>query len=312
MAIPSSHKNTRLHSEHLLWESLWQSHPVAVATDSLILSNTGPCTVNRETNCVCSGNFNHDECDNILTTATVAKGFYTNHEDCDLEWSETVELAVPYFQTESGYDVLTVDHHCANKAMDTAYYSGDGTGLDGSKACSMHWRTDVSVFGGGFKVCGISLGTDPGGKPPKGGGTVAPDQQACPCGTNAGGTQPAGHALGGRDAAEDKCFTNPKWPCPRASINTSSASGTQLKTKHSWAKHSWDEAQLDVYAILVNTSLAPYWAEDVDAILARDNVKASVGCCVCKGGWMAGYDPTGDQATETELGEMARPECTLF
>ena len=54
--------------------------------------------------CVCSGNFNHvDECDNTLTTATVAKGFYTNHEDCDLEWSETVELAVPYFfQTESG------------------------------------------------------------------------------------------------------------------------------------------------------------------------------------------------------------------
>ena len=78
---------------------------------------------------------NHDECDNTLTTATVAKGFYTNHEDCDLEWSETVELAVPYFQTESGYDVLTVDHYCANKAMDTTYYSGDGTGLDGSKAC---------------------------------------------------------------------------------------------------------------------------------------------------------------------------------
>ena len=26
---------------------------------------------------------------------------------------------------------------------------------------------------------------------------------------------------------------------------------------------------------------------------------------------MAGYDPTGDQATETELGEMARPECIL-
>ena len=59
--------------------------------------------MNRETNCVCSGNLNHDECDNTLTTATVAKGFYTNHEDCDLEWSETVELAVPYFQTEGIY-----------------------------------------------------------------------------------------------------------------------------------------------------------------------------------------------------------------
>ena len=215
LAIPSSHKSTRLHSEHLLWESLWQSHPVAVATDSLILSNTGPCTVNRETNCVCSGNFNHDECDNTLTTATVAKGFYTNYEDCDLEWSETVELAVPYFQTESGYDVLTVDHHCANKAVDTAYYSGDGTGLGGSKACSMHWRTDVSVFGGGLKVCGISLGTDPGGKPPKGGGTAAPDQQACPCGTNAGGTQPAGHALGGRDAAAGQVLHQPQVALPQ-------------------------------------------------------------------------------------------------
>ena len=86
----------------------------------------------------------------------------------------------------------------------------------------------------------------------------------------------------------DNCFTNPKWPCPRASMNTSAASGTtthHLKTKQ--------------------TS----WAEEVDALLARDNVKASVGCCVCKGGWMAGYDPSGDGATETELGEMTRPEC---
>eukprot|EP00964_Phaeocystis_antarctica_P156408 scaffold126049_cov65-Phaeocystis_antarctica.AAC.1 len=39
---------------------------------------------------------------------------------------------------------------------------------------------------------------------------------------------------------------------------------------------------------------------------------ASVGCCVCKGGWMAGYDPTGDQATETELGEMTRPVASAF
>ena len=53
LAIPSSHKNT-----------------LAAKTDSLVLSNGGPCTVNRETNCVCSSNFNTDECDNTATTGT--------------------------------------------------------------------------------------------------------------------------------------------------------------------------------------------------------------------------------------------------
>ena len=271
LAIPASYKNT-----------------LAAKTDSLVLSNGGPCVVNRETNCVCSSNFNVDECDNTATTGT---GGTDNHEDCDIEWSETVGLAVPYFETETNYDQLTVDHHCSNKALDTSVYDGAGTGLDGSNACNMHWRTDGSVPSGGFKVCGISLWTNPGGKPPKGGnfpgGTVPPDTQACPCGTNAHGDQPAGHAPGGGDAAGDNCFTNPKWPCPRLSMNTSSASETTLKTKQTT------------------------WAEDIDAILAKNNVKASIGCCVCKGGWMAGYDPTGDQATETELGEMTRPECIL-
>ena len=272
VAIPSSNKNT-----------------LAAATDSLILSNAGPCTVNRKTNCICSSNFNIAECDN---TATPASGTYNNHEDCDLEWSGAVQLAAPFFSTESCCDWLTVDHHCSNQARDTTRYSGDGAGLDGATACNMHWRTDFSVLGGGFKVCAVPLYTKPVGKPPKGGnfpgGTVPPDQQACPCGTNAGGSQPAGHAPRGSDAAGDNCFTNPQWPCPRASMNASAASGTtahELKTKQ--------------------TS----WAEEVDALLARDNVKASVGCCVCKGGWMAGYDPSGDGATETELGEMTRPEC---
>ena len=89
LAIPSSHKNT-----------------LAAKTDSLVLSNGGPCTVNRETNCVCSSNFNTDECDNTATTGT---GGTDNHEDCDIEWSETVGLAVPYFETETNYDQLTVD-----------------------------------------------------------------------------------------------------------------------------------------------------------------------------------------------------------
>ena len=273
MAIPSSDKKT-----------------LAAATDSLIESNAGPCIANRETNCVCSSNFKLEECDNSATPAS--GGQYDNYEDCDVTWSGIVQLAAPLFSTESCCDYLTVDHHCTNKARDTTRYDGDGAGLDGATACNMHWRTDFSVLGGGFKVCAVPLYTKPVGKPPKGGnfpgGTVPPDQQACPCGTNAGGSQPAGHAPRGSDAAGDNCFTNPRWPCPRASMNASAASGTtahELKTKQ--------------------TS----WAEEVDALLARDNVKASVGCCVCKGGWMAGYDPSGDGATETELGVMTRPEC---
>ena len=47
LAIPSSYKNT-----------------LAAKTDSLIVSNGGPCVMNRENNCVCSSNFNVNECDN--------------------------------------------------------------------------------------------------------------------------------------------------------------------------------------------------------------------------------------------------------
>jgi len=53
------------------------------------------------------------------------------------------------------------------------------------------------------------------------------------------------------------------------------------------------------------------WQTDVRQSLSRNRVKASVACCVCQGGWVAGYDPQGDMATETELGEMTRPECVL-
>ena len=55
----------------------------------------------------------------------------------------------------------------------------------------------------------------------------------------------------------------------------------------------------------------PEWQSNVRSSLVRNKVKASVGCCVCQGGWIAGYDPQGDMATETDLGEMTRPECIL-
>ena len=55
----------------------------------------------------------------------------------------------------------------------------------------------------------------------------------------------------------------------------------------------------------------PSWQFDVRRSLTRNNVKTSVGCCVCQGGWVAGYDPQGDMASEEDLGEMTRPECII-
>merc|ERR1711865_456594 len=52
------------------------------------------------------------------------------------------------------------------------------------------------------------------------------------------------------------------------------------------------------------------WELDARASLTRSSAKASVMCCVCQGGWLDGYDPAGDMATETLLdGEYTRPEC---
>lgn len=250
---------------------------------SLILSINGPCVANRETNCFCSSNFAVEDCDNSATPPT---GVHGNNEDCDMEWTETVELTSPFFDTESCCDAVTVDHHCSNIARDTTRYVGSGDGITGAKGCNMHWRSDGSVLKPGFKVCGISLWANPGGKPPQGGsfpgGTVPPDHQACPCGTNPTGAHP-----GGSDAAGDNCFTNPVWPCPRLTNTSSSSSSSSNKLKVSKAS----------------------WADDVHAILARNNAKTSPACCVCIGGWMEGYDPEGDGSTETELGVMTRPEC---
>merc|ERR1712072_1125591 len=42
------------------------------------------------------------------------------------------------------------------------------------------------------------------------------------------------------------------------------------------------------------------WELDVRASMQRNGVTRHISCCVCRGGWIAGYDPQGDMATETD------------
>jgi hypothetical protein len=83
---------------------------------------------------------------------------YGNNEYCTFSVDRTVQLVVLSFNTESGWDTLTVNGQS---------YSGQlvGTGatpLDGvqvSAGSQITWSTDGSFSGDGFMVCAVASGT---------------------------------------------------------------------------------------------------------------------------------------------------------
>ena len=274
-----------------------------------------------------------------------------------------------------GGDVVTVDAWGANRAKDTHSYNGElaDNGMNGVKATHMIFRSDRDTGHSGFKICAVNPFKNPGGHAPKGGsapeGVSPPFEQACPCGTNAGGTNPGGaHENPVSEGSGDNCFSNPAWPCDRDTAadrihydhlndrdtslplstrpdfqmyfaNTAEASTLRedfmagrctARTAPLHANSSTHEMFCDMLKIKqetpsqishvksrpanfvdINVDDGIKWQRNVRSSLIRNKVKASIGCCVCQGGWIAGYDPQGDMATETELGEMTRPECIL-
>jgi len=279
-----------------------------------------------------------------------------------------------------GGDSVIVDGYGRNAARDTHWFSGELTdnSINGIKATHIKWRSDRDGGEAGFKICAVNPFVNPGGHAPSGGssieGTVPPDDQACPCGTNPSGDHPGGnHENPVSEGSGDNCFSNPAWPCDRdVAQDQYRYSRVQdydpdeeigfgpdnyiesglCHNRNGWSdRNSYDitngdncraglefsEATLKDLAMqkgarkigpptldpMYNTTdpsafAAPpvsahvtKWELDVRAALQKNNVKAHVACCKCRGGWIAGYDPQGDMATETELGEMTRGECIL-
>ena len=272
-----------------------------------------------------------------------------------------------------GGDDVTVDAWGANKPKDTHDYNGElaENGMNGVKATHMIWRSDRDTGHPGFKICAVNPFKNVKGHAPKGGsspeGTVPPDNQACPCGTNAHGTNPQGpHENPVSEGSGDNCYSNPAWPCDRDAAADRRHYGhladrdpsVPLSTKPDVTAYTADTTEAstlrerfmadrcstrtvhansssqDMFCDMLKTKhedpgqikrvksrptdfvdfdvdAGSKWQTDVRQSLSRNRVKASVACCVCQGGWVAGYDPQGDMATETELGEMTRPECVL-
>ena len=108
----------------------------------LVLSFTGQCVVRGD--CVCSSNYPAASGDAACTaTNTTADSQYSNSELCLVVFSQPVELQSHMFDTEVGYDMVTVD------GQD---FEGD-VGPEGVLASALRWSSDGSITRGGFKIC---------------------------------------------------------------------------------------------------------------------------------------------------------------
>ena len=89
---------------------------------------------------------------------------YLNNERCTFAVGRAMRLVVVSFDTEAGFDVLTVDgvQYSGEQVGGTDEYSNDGGGpvLDGvtlAAGSQITWESDYSGVGAGFIVCGVDL-----------------------------------------------------------------------------------------------------------------------------------------------------------
>ena len=92
-----------------------------------------------EGNCVCSSNYPGGTC----SATSAVEGSYSSNEACHVAFVGPVVLQVHLFDTEPGYDKMTVGG---------IQYQGTA-GPDGVSASSLSFESDNSVQGSGFKIC---------------------------------------------------------------------------------------------------------------------------------------------------------------
>jgi len=179
------------------------------------------------------------------------------------------------------------------------------------------------------------------------GGTVPPDQEACPCGTNPTGDNPAGTCPGGgctttcaggwikgkdaTGAAEEgseeymegqftqtECVEYVRKHEPTANAATMSIGATEANKGYCYAEFKasanpddWDDWDSWQVCRFDGAKLATSTKDK--AAKKMKKMKAAAVCCVCKGGWMGNYDADGDGAHEKYIdGSFTRPECIRY
>jgi hypothetical protein len=85
---------------------------------------------------------------NCVTSANYPS-HYDNDQACTVAISPATAVDVVAFETESGYDIITVN----GVDYDDFSISGDGSGLDGKVTTGLDWVSDGSATRSGWKIC---------------------------------------------------------------------------------------------------------------------------------------------------------------
>ena len=80
--------------------------PLALSRPTFGSSNSA-CVVSTSGNCACTSNYDAVSCED----GGAVGGSYGNHQDCTFTLSEEAALVFTHFDTESGYDILTLPDH---------------------------------------------------------------------------------------------------------------------------------------------------------------------------------------------------------
>jgi hypothetical protein len=112
-------------------------HPTGIPGAYTVSS--GPCHTNSDGSCFYTPNY---------------PSHYGNNQDCNIQVNLPTGLDVVAFDTESGYDRLT---------LHGTIYQGNGAGLQGVTMAAgetMQFHTDGSVLRSGFAICSGTLSTN--------------------------------------------------------------------------------------------------------------------------------------------------------
>ena len=105
---------------------------LCIVPADLFQLSSGPCTVTADHHCIRSSNFPWD---------------YGNNQDCVFRSLQNVQLSVTAFNTEQGYDRLTVN------GISYSGTTGPG-GVVVAAGQDIVWISDHSVVATGFEICG--------------------------------------------------------------------------------------------------------------------------------------------------------------
>jgi hypothetical protein len=115
---------------------------------------SGPCTLANSGTCFRSPNYPSN---------------YNNNEQCTFTSQDSVSLSVTAFDTESGYDKLTVN------GVQYSGTTGPG-GVQVSAGSTITWTSDSSTSRTGFEICSGGTGAFPPpnvSRPPRGPSTLS-------------------------------------------------------------------------------------------------------------------------------------------